>query len=72
MALVIHTLFGGAEFIWTNNLDLGNLVICRATVDSPATPSELRAWFDSAPFSLRGWPTQRDPRRKARAIDRLL
>ena len=32
------TLFTGAQFIWTNNLDLDNHVICRLTVES--VPSE--------------------------------
>lgn len=30
-----NTLFFGADFIWTNNLDLDNLVVCRATVAAP-------------------------------------
>ena len=29
------TLFRDAEFIWTRNLGLDNLVACRATVDAP-------------------------------------
>lgn len=29
------TLFQGAEFIWSTGLELDNLVICRATVESP-------------------------------------
>lgn len=30
-----HTLFREAEFIWTNNLNLDNLVVCRTTVERP-------------------------------------
>jgi hypothetical protein len=30
-----NTLFQRAEFIWTNNLNLDNLVVCRATVELP-------------------------------------
>jgi hypothetical protein len=32
------TLFEGAEFIWTKSLELDNLVVCRATVESPPEP----------------------------------
>jgi len=28
-----NTLFRGAEFIWTNNLNLDNLVVCRTAVE---------------------------------------
>jgi hypothetical protein len=29
------TLFRDATFIWTNNLDLDNLVVCRANIEAP-------------------------------------
>ena len=30
-----NTLFAGADFIWTSNLDLDNGVLCRATIEAP-------------------------------------
>ncbi|MEM7537427.1 MAG: hypothetical protein AAF639_34975 [Chloroflexota bacterium] len=30
-----NTLFAGADFIWTSNLDLDNAVVCRATIEGP-------------------------------------
>jgi hypothetical protein len=31
-------LFGDAEFIWTKNLNIDNQVLCRVTIDAPASP----------------------------------
>ncbi|HAK56717.1 MAG: hypothetical protein QF463_08150 [Vicinamibacterales bacterium] len=31
-------LFGEAEFIWTKNLNIDNQVLCRVTIDAPASP----------------------------------
>ena len=34
------TFFEGAQFIWSNNLNLDNLVVCRATIASPPEPGD--------------------------------